>query len=194
MQMAIHVGLTRDVMGPACVPVKARMAIKAPSHAAATSRFLECPVDFGRKQNRLVYRAEWLDKAPQLANSITVVEVSAACGKLLQEFQWTGGFTQRVYQELTRFPGRFPLIDSVASALQMNARTLRRRLADEGTSYRAVLEGVRRTLAIEYLRNSAMNSDDIASALGFSDSASFRHTFRRWTGKSPTRFRDEPFR
>jgi len=48
---------------------------------------------------------------------------------------------------------------------------------------------VRANLAKEYLRNTRMNSDDIALALGFSDAANFRQAFRKWTRHSPSEFR-----
>ena len=44
-------------------------------------------------------------------------------------------------------------------------------------------------LAIEYLRKTRMTNEDIASRLGYSDAANFRHAFARWTGKSPSEFR-----
>jgi AraC-like DNA-binding protein len=45
-------------------------------------------------------------------------------------------------------------------------------------------------LAIEYLRKTSMTSEEIASRLGYSDAANFRHAFIRWTGKSPSDFRE----
>jgi transcriptional regulator GlxA family with amidase domain len=44
---------------------------------------------------------------------------------------------------------------------------------------------------LRYLRETTMTMEDIAFALGFSDSANFRHAFRRWTGKAPQEFRRE---
>ena len=60
-----------------------------------------------------------------------------------------------------------------------------------GTSYQGLLTDVRRSLAIDYLRDSALTNDDIAEpALGFSESASFRHAFRRWMSTSPAEYRE----
>lgn len=71
----------------------------------------------------------------------------------------------------------------------MEPRTLRRRLEAQGTSYREILAGVRQGLAIEYLRKTRMTTEDIASRLGYSDAANFRHAFLRWTGKTPHEYR-----
>jgi AraC-like DNA-binding protein len=71
----------------------------------------------------------------------------------------------------------------------MTSRTLRRKLETEGTSYTDLLDNVRHALAMDFLNTSVLSTDDIAAALGFSDSASFRRAFKRWTGKSPSAFR-----
>ena len=44
-------------------------------------------------------------------------------------------------------------------------------------------------IALRYLRETRMTTQDIAFALGFSDAANFRHAFRRWTGRTPNEFR-----
>lgn len=77
------------------------------------------------------YPAEWLDRTPQFANPIAATQVSAACAKLLEDHKWSY-MSRRVYAELTRTPGRFPSIDEIAAAV--HARTLRRRLNEEGTT------------------------------------------------------------
>ena len=74
----------------------------------------------------------------------------------------------------------------------MEPRTLRRRLEAQGTSYRLILAEVRRRLAIEYLRKTRMTTEEIASRLGYSEAANFRHAFARWTGKSPHDYRLVP--
>jgi AraC-like DNA-binding protein len=86
-------------------------------------------------------------------------------------------------------PGRFPSIEAMADELKLNSRTLRRKLEAEETSYRVILGEVRMRLAIDYLRETTMTNEEIASRLGYSDAANFRHAFARWTGKSPSEYR-----
>lgn len=71
----------------------------------------------------------------------------------------------------------------------MTSRTLRRKLEAEDTSYGELLTSVRKTLAIDYLCTTTLSTEDIALALGFSDAVSFRHAFKRWTGRAPTEYR-----
>ena len=58
------------------------------------------------------------------------------------------------------------------------------------TSFRELLDEIRSQVAMKYLRDTVMTSEDIAVSLGFSDAANFRHAFLRWTGKSPSEFRE----
>ena len=85
-----------------------------------------------------------------------------------------------------------PGIDEVARKLNMSARTLRRRLTEKDASYQQILQDVRCQIAIAYLRDTHMTVEDIAGRVGFTDSANFRHAFKRWTGQPPSHFRAKP--
>ena len=189
MQLGTHVSLTKHVMGAWCVPARAGFALPRPRHAGLLERVLECTVTFDQPRTQVDYPAEWLDRPPQFANPIAATQVSAACAKLLEDHKWNSGTSRRVYAELTRTPGRFPGIDEIAAVLCITARTLRRRLDEEGTTYKELLASVRQALAVDYLSTSFLEVDDIAAALGFSDAASFRHAFKRWTGRTPNEYR-----
>lgn len=189
MQFALHGTLAKDVMGPWCVPTQVLYALPEPDHAEQIERVLECPVVFGHARNEIHYPLEWLGRAPHMANPITAAQMSESCERLVQQIAWQAGLTRRVYEEITRTPGRFPGIEQVASSLCMTSRTLSRKLAAEGTSFSDLLARVRHALALDYLRTTRLSVEDIAAALGFSDSNSFRQAFRRWSGKSPTEYR-----
>jgi AraC-like DNA-binding protein len=191
LQFTIHVTVTKDVMGTWCVPARAMFSLPEPPHAAELADVLECPIAFDQPQNLLSYPAAWLSRAPQLANPITAAQASTHCASLLEQLRWQAGITRRVYQELTRTPGRFPDIEQIAENLCMTSRTLRRKLEAEGMSYSEILTGVRKALAIDYLSTTSLTIEDIALSLGFSDAVGFRHAFKRWTGKTPNDVRRE---
>ncbi|WP_296651191.1 AraC family transcriptional regulator [Paraburkholderia sp.] len=189
MQFALHVTVIKDVMGAWCVPVQAQFTREQPAHVSLLAETLGCRVAFGQPMNVLSYPAAWLQRAPQLAHPITAAQVSRQCAQLLEDLRSRSEITERVYHELTRTPGRFPELDTLAEALCMTTRTLRRKLEAAGTAYSELLTSVRRALAIDYLTTTTLGIDDIASALGFSDAVSFRHAFKRWTKRNPTDFR-----
>jgi AraC-like DNA-binding protein len=76
-------------------------------------------------------------------------------------------------------------VDKVASNLGMSNRTLARRLSEEGTSYAAILNELRRDLSARYLKDPALSLNQVAWLLGYSMVTSLNHAFRRWAGSSP---------
>ena len=80
-------------------------------------------------------------------------------------------------------------VDVVAKRLGMSARTLTRRLAEEGVTFNEILQQLKATLAIRYLEEDGMPISRIAWLLGFEEASSFTHACRRWTGKSPRELR-----
>jgi len=80
--------------------------------------------------------------------------------------------------------------DYYAAALAMSPRSLQRKLDREGTSFNRVLNETRCELARSYLARSAHTLTEIAFLLGFSDTSSFSRAFARWTGSSPSAYRD----
>ena len=80
-------------------------------------------------------------------------------------------------------------IDAVAWELGMSTRTLMRRLAEEGLTYKGLLDDVRRRLALEYLKDRHISVKHVAYLLGYSEVSAFYHAFHRWTGSSPLRHR-----
>ncbi len=82
-----------------------------------------------------------------------------------------------------------PGADAVAARLRCSRSTLFRRLREEGTSYRQVLDDLRRELATSYLQAGRVSVAEVAYLVGFSEAAAFTRTFRRWTGTTPGAYR-----
>lgn len=88
-------------------------------------------------------------------------------------------------------PGQYADMQSIASALQTSARTLRRELARLDSSYQRLLDEARREHTLALLRTSALELPDAANALGFSDERALRRAVQRWTGSSPRVYREQ---
>jgi len=84
-----------------------------------------------------------------------------------------------------------PTARQVAPALGISERTLARRLAAEDTSFGQILDDIRRDMALGYLEDPAISLAQIAFLLGYADQSAFSNAFRRWVGRSPSRFRAE---
>lgn len=194
MQLGTQLSLHRDLLGTALTPACVRLTYPAPAHAARYREALGCAVEFGAAANELRFDAAWLDHPLAFANPLAADLARRTCDTLLAEMNDAASIAGRVAAELLAAPGQFPGIEAVAARMQLHPRTLRRRLTAEGSSFQALRDSVRQQLAQDYLCNTRMSTEDIAGALGFSDTANFRHAFKRWTGHSPGRFRAQKSR
>ncbi|MGH8506515.1 MAG: AraC family transcriptional regulator [Stenotrophobium sp.] len=88
-------------------------------------------------------------------------------------------------------PEDWPTFAALAAHLRLHPTALRRRLEEEGSSYRAEMHARRRDLALEYLADPQRSVLSIAQALGFAEASAFHRAFRQWTGVSPGRYRRE---
>jgi len=79
---------------------------------------------------------------------------------------------------------------TIARSLNMSVRTLHNRLTQENTSYQDILVQTRHELAEQYMEQKNLSVSEIAYTLGFSDCSNFSRAFQRWTGCSPTRYRE----
>lgn len=189
-QLASHLTLTTDLYGSAFRFSQLRLAYPAPAHAAMYRSIFRCPVQFRQPLDELRFSVRWLDEPMPYADPITNAMAREMCEKALAEVDASGGIAADIRRILMiEQPGRFPSVEAMADALKLKPRTLRRRLDAEQTSYRELLAEVRMRLAIGYLRETTMTNEEIASRLGYSDAANFRHAFARWTGKSPSDYR-----
>jgi AraC-like DNA-binding protein len=188
-QFVQHVTHLQDVAGRSCPPMEARFSYSAPAHADIYSAYLGCPCFFDQAQCELIYDSAILNQKPQLAHKLTATLLQETCDRLIGQAKTSVGASGEVYQILMSTPGVFPGMEAVANTLNMTSRTLRRRLEAEGTSFHAIVDDVRCSLALEYLRTTKMSTDDVAMLLGFSDAANFRRALKRWTAKGPGELR-----
>ena len=85
----------------------------------------------------------------------------------------------------------FPNKEQVARQLNVSIRTLARNLEGQNTSYRRVVDTLRKDMAVSYLQRSNCCVDDVADILGYSSGANFGRAFKKWTGHTPINFRGE---
>jgi AraC-like DNA-binding protein len=190
MQFGICVSLHRDVMGPSFAAREFHVTYGAPDDAAKYQAIFGCPVLFGEPENRLVFDATWLDGTPKLGNDITYTTVIELCDRLMDELQLGAGVAGKVRRVLLTNLIRPRSFGDIARDVNMSERTLRRKLREENTSFRKLVDQLRMEIAIKYLRDTNLTVEVISASLGFSDAANFRQAFRRWTKAAPHAFRD----
>ena len=187
LQMAIHLSLHRDVMGASFRPSELHFSFPRPRPEGASA--FDSPALYEQPENRLVFDAHWLDGRPNFGNAVSYAELCQLCERLTDELQLGTGMAGRVRSMILADLLRHVSFDSVAEQLKMSPRSLRRRLQEEGTSFRELVDEVRAQLAIKYVRDTSLSIEDVTYTLGFNDASAFRHAFRRWTGAAPYEFR-----
>jgi len=189
LQIATHISLHRDIMGESFKPREVFLTYRPHGDFQITSELVGCPVRFEQETNQILFDSAFLDAAPKLGNRTTYPSAIALCDDLLADLAMRTGAAGKIRRMLSRDVTNRPTLAAVAKQLKTTPRTLRRQLQSQDTSFRHLSNELRVHIALRYLRETKMTTEDIAFALGFSDAANFRHAFRRWTGSTPNEFR-----
>jgi AraC-like DNA-binding protein len=191
MQIGIHISLMRDVMGAAFTPDRITLAYPKSHEFGLPADQIGGDVIFASKTNQIIFRPGWLDQAANLGNKTTFPTVVALCDDLLDELKSRIGIAGEIRALLLPNIAHPPTLAAIATLLEVSDRSLRRRLREQGVSFRGLLDELRMQIAMKYLRTTKLANEDIALALGFSDATNFRRAFRRWTNKSPSEIREK---
>jgi AraC-like DNA-binding protein len=179
------VGIARRGTAEAVQPKRLELRREA-AHRRLFEQHFGCPVTFGAAQDRLVFARADLDR-PFLTHNADLLAIVAP--QLEAELAGRAA-RERLADEVKRIlkgqlAGQRPGIEDVARELRTSARTLQRRLAEEGATFQQVLQEARRELARHYLEHSSLELNETAYLLGFEDAHSFFRAFNRWEGRSP---------
>ena len=162
-----------------------------PDDAAAMSDALGCPVQAmsawdGVTISREVWQLPLRRRDPVLRR---VLETQA--DDILTRLPARLGIALEVQRTLvSRVAGGDTRIETIARQLAMSARSLQRRLADEGVTYQALVDETRKEAARRYVAGSTLSLAEIAYLVGYSEPASFHRAFKRWYGVTPEGFRN----
>ena len=189
LQLGTQLALHRELMGTGIEPSGVWLPYAAPAHAGQVAQLLGCPVEFGASRCEMAFDTRWLARPIATLRPAAGALARETCERLLAQLPPVGGVALQVCQMLLEQPGRFPDREALARRLGISSRTLHRQLLAQGCSYQTLLDRVRHRLASDYLSTTALTTEDVAAALGFSDAANFRQALKRWSGLRPSAFR-----
>jgi AraC-like DNA-binding protein len=192
--MAVIVRALRELAGRNIRPIRVAFAHARNADIPEFARFFGCAVEFGRTADEgvafdLLELSSAAVAAPLLTSDPKLLKALEPFCDLAAKERRTASDTLRavVEKEVEKLlPHGKAQKQTVARALGMSARTFARRLAVEETTYEEVVDQLRRSLALQYLKEPGMSLSQIAWLLGYEGSSSFSHAFRRWTGHSPS--------
>ena len=135
------------------------------------------------------FPVEWLALPVRRDEAALTIFLADAPASITTLYRRDRALAQRVREHLRAALPEHLALPALAKRLFLSPRTLHRRLEDEGTSFRAIKDGLRRELAIEWLSKTSRPLNRIGTDLGFADAAAFYRAFAAWTGSGPREYR-----
>lgn len=161
-----------------------------PDDVAEVERVLRCPVRVEEGWSGLSLPVSSWRLPLRRRDPILRAMLERQAGAAKEHPGSEGGDVSRLRRVLaSRIAGGDTRIQTIARELAATPRTLQRRLADAGTTFQDVLDGVRREASESYLADSSLSAGEVAQLLGYSEPAAFHRAFKRWTGVTPLEFR-----
>lgn len=189
LSMTMACKIMRGLCGEDWNPTEVLLSRPTPKDTTPYEGFFKAPIRFNATESTVVFPNNWLQhklpgEDPLLFDYLERKAAELHRGKALD-----------LVSQLHRFV-RNTLIthkctaSAAAQHLGIHERTLNRRLHDQGTTFRNVVNEVRYAMAQSFLANSEASNAEIALALGYTDATTFSHAFKRWSGMSPAQWRE----
>ncbi len=148
------------------------------------------PVDFGASFTGFTFEAARLSRRLASSDSALHDVILGHAEAMLSELPPARQLTERVRNAIVgELAGGNPSVTHIAPRLHMSPRTLERKLEREGTTFSALLDDLRKRLALRYVSNNELELAEIAFLLGFARTTGFHRAFKRWTGETPLTYR-----
>lgn len=184
---------TEFVEGAAWRP-RIELALPAPAYAADYARILGAEVSFDAPETRILIDPADLERPFVHSNREAARMFEAQCEAILQRMNAGDVLIERVRGLVVDRIMEPIAFEDIAARMAVGERTLRRGLADNGTSFREIVLDVRMTAACEYLRASGAPIDEISYLVGYSNPTNFYRAFQKWAKETPSEYRRRALR
>jgi AraC-like DNA-binding protein len=191
--VGITIKALREIAGRKIRPTHLSFLHARNSDLKEFEAFFGCPVEFGASGDQVAFSNETL-ALPLVTEDPHLLEtLRPICDEAAKERGTATGSLRAAVENETQklLPHGKAHRHRVAKTLGHSERTLTRRLANENTTYEEVVDQLRRSLALQYVKEPSLSLSQIAWLLGYEGSTSFNHAFKRWTGQSPSAARNQ---
>ena len=172
-------------------PVRVEFVHPAPAYADEYQRVFRSPVLFEQDRNRLIFDRSALDLKIGKRSAHLYSGLVSYAESLMSRLMKPRTVTRRTSKWIVKCLSDGDIdIETVARHMNMSRQTLYRRLKNEGTSFKELLEDTRKSMAETYLAQNEYSISEIAFFLGFSQISSFNRAFKRWYGENPSDYRN----
>lgn len=189
--LGISASFMRDLIGTTIPAHSVTLCCSEPSDARPYQELFGMMPVFGASENRVARNAAgYLDRPLPGANSEVARQCELQCQALLAKRRARSGLAGQLRNRLAAGPGPLPDMERLAREFHITSRTLRRRLAEEGTSFRQLQDEVLEAQAEEMLAG-GLKLEHVAAALGYGEASNFIRAYRRWKGVTPLQYRKQ---
>lgn len=180
---------TAGYLGEAAKFTRVELAYPAPPYRKLYEEVLQCRVMFDRPRTLLVKSRDYLHFPIKRHAWGQVDPLDADDTVPAPATGMSDQTTFAILESLALNPGEYPSLTRIAERLATSASTIKRRLAHENTSYRALVDAVRRERAAAFLAFTSVAAKEIAHQAGFTNVHNFRRAFCRWTSMTTSTYR-----
>mgnify|MGYP000119310432 FL=1 len=167
----------------------AKLKRPAPKDTLRHQDAFNCPITFSSDCYQVCLNRALVDQVIPSGNAELVRINEQVLADYMSRFN-KNDVVAGVYHALIELmPKGEPSREKVADMLGTTSRSLHRKLNEVDTSYKTILDDTRKSLALQYIRQTDISITTITYQLGFLDSSSFSRSFKRWTGQSPSDYR-----
>ena len=177
---------------PGLMPLRVELSRPEPEpqHKDYFERSFDAPLLFGCKAMRLVFALATVQTRLKGANPLIAEHLDQASLAAIERLKPPNSASRLLRTwVVTQLDKGAPSIELAAAHMNMSARNLQRKLADEGSSLAAIVDDIRQSEAQRRLKHTQDSLTAIALDLGFSDASAFSRACKRWFGKSPSDIR-----
>lgn len=183
--------ICRSIYRPDYAPLRIELERPIPEEPGRFTTFFACPVTFEAAENRIFFDKKSINELLMTGDSEAAVQAEKLVARRLAQLDKEDTINL-VYNVLVELLPSGELSESrVATELSMPIHQLQRRLAEENTNYRRILDSTRSELALHYIGNTKIQLSEISFLLGFSEQTNFTRAFKRWTGMAPGQYRTD---
>ena len=176
--------------GAALRPMTVSLRRKTPESTAPYDRYFGCPVRFGAEENAFLLSREDADSPLPSSNKQLATVFDKMLGEELAQLDKSDVVARCRAAVLEHLTSGEASAEDTAKQLHMSPRTLQRKLAEVRLTYQQLVDDTRKDLALRYIADVKRSVSDITFSLGFSQPSAFTRAFKRWTGLSPTDYRE----
>lgn len=187
--VSIH-RIASDLLNQPVYAKEIRLAYQKPEHSDLYEEIFKCPVFFDSGQYQIIFDSEALFRQLPMSNKLAKKIYEKECGELAESSKARETVVDMVKRLIMVHQDGIPEFGQLAASMRMSERTLRRRLVDEGTSYKKLAAEIRKNRAMDLLKSSSFSIDQISIMLGYKDLPNFYRAFKTWTGLSPGKYRN----